>query len=80
MKNVFILSFHEINAAEKTVVWRKYREGRHGIKRLRFGSVITDIIGDGNTVEVNSNEPYILVVNGEEYQINKGETVLKLQI
>lgn len=75
-----VLGFHEINAAEKRVVWIKYREGRHGIKRLRFGTVVTDIIGDRNTIEVNSNDPYTLVVNEKEYQINKGKTVLKLQI
>jgi glycogen debranching enzyme len=74
-----VLGFHEINAAEKKVVWRKYREGRHGIKRLRFGTVVTDIIGDGNTVEVNSNEPYTLVVNGKEYSIEKGKTVFNLE-
>ena len=74
-----VLGFHEINAAEKKVVWRKYREGRHGIKPLRFGTVVTDIIGDGNTVEVNSNEPYTLVVNGKEYSIEKGKTVFNLE-
>ena len=74
-----VLGFHEIDAAEKKVVWRKYREGRHGIKRLRFGTVVTDIIGDGNTVEVNSNEPYTMVVNGKEYSIEKGKTVINLE-
>ena len=68
-----VLGFHKVDAIERRVEWRKYRPGRHGIKRLRFGSVVTDIIAEGNTIEVTSNEPYTLVVNGEEFKIKAGK-------
>ena len=67
------LGFHKVDAAGKRVEWRKYLTGRHGIKRLHFGSITTDIIGDGSYLYVKSNGAYTLVVNGTPYNIVSGE-------
>jgi hypothetical protein len=35
--------------------------GRHGIKRLRFGSIDTDLVYDGvGSISIRSNKPYEL--------------------
>ena len=66
------LGFHIVDAQNKRVEWRKYQQGRHGIKNLSFDSITTDIIGNENSLTVRSNGPFTLVVNGQSYQINAG--------
>lgn len=67
-----VLGFHKVDAFDKRVEWRKYRKGRHGIRRLRFGDIVTDIIGDDETVEVKSSHKFTLVINGTEFLIDAG--------
>lgn len=67
-----VLGFHTVDAPTKTVEWNLYRKGIHGIKNLRFGEVITDIVAYDLYVEVNSNSKYKLVVNGKIHDIKKG--------
>lgn len=76
----FVLGFHTINAFEKTVKWAKPAliKGKTGIKNLRFGNVVTDIVADGNVCTVTSNEAYTLEVNGTKYEINTGENKILL--
>ena len=58
-----VLGFHHIDAKTKTVTWRKHNSGRHGIKNLRFGNIVTDIIGTDSEIKVKSNERFTLIVN-----------------
>ena len=76
----FVLGFYEINAFKKTVKWNlpEDRKEEIGIKNLRFGKIVTDIIADGNAVKVLSNGAYKLVVNGKIYRVKKGENLIKL--
>lgn len=76
----FILGFHTVNAFAKTVEWCKPQScnGKIGIKNLRFGTVVTDIVAEGNVCKVVSNEPYILKICGKDYSINKGENLLNI--
>jgi len=47
--------------------WRLTRSDRHGIRKLRFGQVETDLVYDGNgTVSVKASAPYMLVINGKK--------------
>lgn len=76
----FVLGFHTVDAFEKTVKWARPENthGKMGIKNLRFGNTVTDIIGEGNTVYVTSNEPYTLEINGKGYAVNSGDNVISL--
>ncbi len=61
--------------------WQLARTDRHGIKKLRFGQVTTDVIYDGNdTVNVATDKPYILVINGVEYAIPAGTSSWKVRL
>ncbi len=62
------------NALKRVVKWNKYCKRRHGVKRLIFDSVVIDIIGDSNKIEVKSYKPYTLIVNGRKYKVKKGES------
>lgn len=71
-----VLGFYDVNALEKRIEWNLYRKGKHGVKRLRAGRILTDIIYENGKIKVTTNEPYILIVNGKEFSIEKGETLL----
>ncbi len=76
----YVLGFHTIDAFKNTVEWAKPEDikGQFGIKRLKFGKVVTDIIANGNSVTVNSNLPYTLIINGNPYEIASGENKIAL--
>ena len=69
-----MLGFYKINAFENTVCWDMPNcfSGEIGIKNLRFGSVITDIISDGKHITVTSNAPYTLKIGEREINVQKG--------
>ncbi len=78
---VFILFSFCINAdaSANSVVWRSTGSGRHGVEGLRFGSVITSLIREGNRVDVSSNAEYTLSLNGNEYKIFEGKQSFEIQ-
>ncbi len=74
------LGFYDVNAQTNTVKWRKYRKGRHGIKQLKFGRIVTDIIAENNNqIYVESNLPYTLVINKEKFDIKSGKQNINLK-
>ncbi len=76
----YVLGFHTINAFKKIVEWEKPNtfKCRIGIKNLRFGNVITDIVADETTCTVISNEDYTLNINSVSFSITKGSNVFQL--
>lgn len=71
-----VLGFYDVNAQTRTVKWNLHQKETHGIKNLRFGDVVTDIIykKDG-AINVKSNKPYKLVVNKKEFKIKAGNNI-----
>lgn len=74
-----VLGFYNIDANKHLVEWHKKGSGRQGLRNLRFGDVRTDIVADGNTVNITSDNAYTLVVNGKKYKITQGSQTLKLK-
>ena len=70
----YVLGFHTINAFTRTIEWAKPDsfKGNIGIKNLRFGDVVTDIVADENRCTVISSAPYTLIINGKSFYINAG--------
>lgn len=67
-----VLGFYDIDASTNTVKWHKVRKDVHGIKNLKFGSVVADIISSGNQININSNQPFTLIVNGKKLNVKAG--------
>ncbi len=76
----YVLGFHTINAFENIVKWAKPSDikGKIGMKNLRFGQIVTDIIADETTCCIHSNAAYTLEINQKAYAIQPGETVITL--
>lgn len=75
-----IMGFRTVDGLNKTVVWDlKKSNGTHGIKNLKFGPVVTDILYDSDTnkVSVESNEKYTLVIGGRKHRIVPGKNIIK---
>jgi hypothetical protein len=72
-----ILGFHTLDASTKTIEWRLHRPGTHGIRRLRCGAILADILTDGRgTVTVDTNTAFTLVINGTRHAISAPGTTI----
>lgn len=76
----FVLGFHTVNAFEHKVKWAKPTTlgGKLGVRNLRFGTVVTDIVAENGVCTVKSNEPYTLQIDGTDYAVGAGKTVIRL--
>lgn len=73
-----VLGFHYIDANKKLVKWRKQGGDEQGIRNLRFGEIVTDIVAMDDHVTVDSNISYTLIINEKEYNINPGSQNFKM--
>ena len=75
-----VLGFHTVDGFDKVVEWERPDDlgARVGIKNLRFGDIVTDIIADGNECRVNASDAYTLKINGNAYPIAKGENCFQI--
>ena len=76
----FFLGFHTVNAFENMVEWARPKGlcGKVGIKNLKFGNIVTDIISENGICIVKSNGEYTLKIDGASHQVHKGTTVINL--
>ena len=58
--------------------WRSNSPKRHGIQNLRFGNITTTLIREGDTLDIQSNAPYTLEINGIEHDIKEGNNQIQL--
>ncbi len=75
-----VLGFYRVDAFGRTVEWSFPHElsGEVGIRGLRFGDVLTDIVAKDGAVTVTANAAYTLVVDGTPYAIQPGETTFAI--
>ena len=67
-----VIGLYEVDAANKLVKWHLLpQDGTMGIKGFRFGNVVTDILYKENTVLVDSNQGFTLMINGKKHLIRK---------
>ena len=76
----FVLGFYEINAFKSVIKWAKPLNavGQIGIKNLRFGNVITDIVAEEDKCFVSSNGNYDLIINGVVHKVKVGKNIIDL--
>ena len=74
-----VLGFYNIDANKRLVEWHKKGEGEQGLRNLRFGDIITDIVANGNNLKIESNKSYSLVINGKKYKVKKGSQTFNLK-
>ena len=70
-----VIGIHSVDAFRKKIRWALDTEspGRTGIRGLRFGGVNANMIFSGGGVEVESDAPFALEINGREFPIAAGK-------
>lgn len=68
-----VLGFRPDGVRNK-LIWRLTRTDKHGIRKLTFGNITTDVVYDGKSkVSVTSDMPYTLKINGESFRVKAGD-------
>ena len=75
-----VIGIREVDAEGATLRWDIHQKCRHGVRRLRFGKITTDLLYDPATdsVTVTSDAPYKLILNGKSRCIKSGENKITL--
>jgi len=69
-----IVGVHDVSAKDHRISWRVTHTCRHGIKKLKIGDDTVSIIYENGKISAEATSDYTLIVNGKEYQIQKGNT------
>lgn len=75
-----VLGFHTVDALQKRIEWEKPTDlaGQIGVRNLRFGTIVTDIVATDAHCHVHANGAYTLVICGKAYAIQQGDNELTL--
>lgn len=73
-----VIGIYEIDASRRIVRWDIHHEFEHGIRNLRFGDTITDLVYRNGVILVSSNAPYTLCAGGRSFSVKAGDSVLSL--
>lgn len=75
-----VIGIHTVDALKREVHWRVRRRRRHGLRRLRFGDSCAELISEDGKVEVKSDQPFRLFLNGKPHQVNPGVNHFKVKL
>lgn len=77
-----VIGIHTVDAFHRKIHWQlpRGRSGRLGVRNLRFGDITTSLIFCDSICEVTSTAPYVLEVNGVDFDIHLGTTLIPLFI
>jgi hypothetical protein len=76
----YVLGFYRIDAFARVVEWVKSDAFKKeiGIRNLRFGDIVTDIVAMGNVCTVTANAPYTLKINGKVFSVKEGSQTIAI--
>jgi hypothetical protein len=70
-----IIGINKASAVNKTVEWLIHHKSKHGIKQLKFGNVVTDLIYEDSQISIKSNMEYVLKIIDSE-----GKTIKEINV
>lgn len=73
-----VIGIYEVDAKEGIVKWNIHHEFEHGLRNLRFGDIIVDMIYKDGQVAVNTNKAFTLYVGAKRYKVKPGTTTLRI--
>lgn len=74
------VGIHSVDAFRKRVRWNldTALPGKVGIRDLRFGGITAGMVAENGKVEVESNAPFTLEINGRDFPVSAGKQTLVL--
>lgn len=74
-----VLGLRRVDALAQTVVWDCNRPGNYGLRNLRVGKGVIDLIHtDRDSIEVTSSHRFTLILNGKAHALEAGAHVFRL--
>ncbi len=74
-----IIGIHTVDAETRLVQWRLVSKERTGVRNLRFGSTVTDLVAEKDgSLAVKSTAPYTLEVNGAKFSVKAGDNTFRV--
>lgn len=67
-----VLGVHEVDALQGRIDWHIIRSDRHGVRGLRVGETIVDLIAEPTHLDVRASNPCTLCVNGQLHALPAG--------
>ena len=73
-----VIGIHSVDAFRNTVRWALPETARPvGVRNLRFGETVADLVCENGTVNVTANRPFMLYVNEKEFAVPAGSSVFQ---
>ncbi len=73
-----MLGFRSMDAIERKITWNPPLKGRSGIRGLRLGPIVVDLIHEDGRLEVATSGNLSIEMKGRVYVVQKGSQVLSL--
>jgi len=73
-----VIGIRSVDAEKLTVDWDIHHKCLHGVRNLRFGPVVTDLIYEKGLVKAKSNKEYTLMVSGRKYKVPAGSSTFSV--
>ena len=73
-----VIGIYEVDANNNVVKWNIHHSFEHGIRRLRFGKIVTDLVYHDGTITVISNAPYTLYVGKRKLNVKSGTSYINI--
>ncbi len=75
-----VVGIYSVDAFARRVRWQldTTLPGRVGVGKLRFGGITADLIAENGCVEVETDQPFTLEVNGKSFPVAAGRQKLTL--
>ena len=75
-----VIGVHSVDAFARRVRWQlaPASPGRVGVKGLRFGGITADLVAERGRVEVETDRPFTLEINGRSFAVAPGRQTLTL--
>ena len=69
-----VIGIHSVDAFARKVRWQLDANlpGKVGIRKLRFGGITADLVAENGCIEVESDTPFTLEVNGKVFSVAAG--------
>ena len=76
-----VIGIHSVDAFRKRVCWNlePALTGKTGIRGLRFGGITASMVAEDGKVEVETDAPFTLEINGREFPVAAGKRIIVLE-
>lgn len=73
-----VIGIYDVDASKNHVKWNIHHDFEHGLRNLKFGEAVADLIYSEGKITVETNRAFTLYVGNKKFNVQSGKSVLKL--